>query len=108
MATAPVRIERQADGRHAVMDATGKLLGLHKSPWSAARQMHDYYGAAPMDDSKLAQAAVAPSAPAPEKMVAPNDVKPGAGGEHPPVPHPARDNPPPDAIKITVKRIPRP
>lgn len=44
MSDAPHRIERQQDGRHAVMDAKGTILGLHNSPWSAARQMHDYFG----------------------------------------------------------------
>jgi hypothetical protein len=33
-----------ADGRHAVMDATGAVMGMHKSPFSAARQIHEYYG----------------------------------------------------------------
>lgn len=106
MAKAPVRIERQADGRHAVMDATGKMLGLHKSPWSAARQMHDYYGPGPSD-----QVAVAPEMPKPPAAPKPykaSDHRPGTAGEHPPVPRPSKDAPPRDTKKIPAKRIPRP
>ncbi len=38
-------IQRNPDGRHAVMDQNGNLLGLHNSHQSALRQVGDYYGA---------------------------------------------------------------
>lgn len=38
-------IQRHPDGRHAVMDQAGRLVGLHNSHQSALRQMGDYYGA---------------------------------------------------------------
>lgn len=44
MATPPVSIRRGKDGRHEVTDADGKVLGKHKSVFSAARQLHDYHG----------------------------------------------------------------
>jgi hypothetical protein len=44
MANAPVTIERQTNGQHNVVDATGAVLGKHNSVFSAARQLHDYYG----------------------------------------------------------------
>jgi hypothetical protein len=34
---------RHPDGRHAVLDAAGNVLGLHNSLQSAQRQMGDYY-----------------------------------------------------------------
>lgn len=39
-----VSITRQPDGRHAVTDAQGNVLGLHNSPVSAARQVSSYFG----------------------------------------------------------------
>lgn len=39
-----VTIRRQQDGRHAVMDQYGNVLGLHNSPVSAARQVSSYFG----------------------------------------------------------------
>lgn len=43
MAQHPVTIERQPDGRHHVMDASGQVLGKHNSVFSAARQVHEYH-----------------------------------------------------------------
>ena len=37
-------IVRNPDGRHAVMDQHGKLVGLHNSHLSALRQLTDYFG----------------------------------------------------------------
>lgn len=54
-AQAPVTIQRQSDGRHAVMDATGAVMGMHKSPFSAARQLHDYFGPVEPGDTEPAQ-----------------------------------------------------
>lgn len=39
-----VTVRRQADGRHAVIDGQGNILGLHNSPVSAARQVSSYFG----------------------------------------------------------------
>jgi hypothetical protein len=61
-------IQRHPDGRHAVMDQTGRLVGLHNSHQSALRQIGDYYGAphrpapaemeaAPQDQAQEPQAA---------------------------------------------------
>jgi hypothetical protein len=54
-AQAPVTIQRQPDGRHAVMDAGGAVMGMHKSPFSAARQLHDYFGPVVDGDTEPAQ-----------------------------------------------------
>lgn len=54
-AKAPIVIERQPDGRHAVKDATGAVMGMHKSPFSAARQLHDYFGPVEQGDTEPAQ-----------------------------------------------------
>jgi len=40
---AHVQLQRHPDGRHAVLDAAGGLLGLHNSLASAQRHMSDYY-----------------------------------------------------------------
>lgn len=80
-------IQRHPDGRHAVMDQTGALLGLHNSHQSALRQMADYYSAPhqstpqelaqtmnaqPMQPAHQApaQAAQVPHAPTPQDMAA--------------------------------------
>lgn len=39
-----VTVRRQQDGRHAVIDQHGNVLGLHNSPVSAARQVSAYFG----------------------------------------------------------------
>jgi hypothetical protein len=44
MSSEPVTIQRMPDGRHHVLDAAGKTLGKHNSPFSAARQVHEYFG----------------------------------------------------------------
>lgn len=87
MAKAPVSIHRQPDGRHHVVDADGKVLGKHKSVWSAARQVHEYMpqGGQPMGTNE------------------------SGSGPHPPVPRPAIPKP----AKTTApderpQRIPRP
>lgn len=46
MAAEPVTITRMKDGRHAVMGADGAVMGLHNSVFSAARQLHEYFGGA--------------------------------------------------------------
>lgn len=51
----PVTIQRMPDGRHAVMSAQGTVLGLHKSPFSAARQVHDYFGPVVQGDTEPAK-----------------------------------------------------
>jgi hypothetical protein len=38
-------LQRHPDGRHAVMDQNGNLVGLHNSLQSAQRQLADYYEA---------------------------------------------------------------
>jgi hypothetical protein len=38
---AMIGVQRLPDGRHAVM-MDGRVMGAHKSIWSAARQIHDY------------------------------------------------------------------
>lgn len=58
-----VTITRQADGRHAITDAQGNVLGLHNSPVSAARQASTYFGqptAEPMEYGAAHTAAQAP------------------------------------------------
>lgn len=40
---AHVQLVRHHDGRHAVLDGQGNILGLHNSLQSAQRQMGDYY-----------------------------------------------------------------
>lgn len=83
----PVTIQRQPDGRHAVMDAQGNQLGQHNSVFSAARQIHEYYGGGQAEGSEEA----------------------GPGDIHPPVPHPSIPRPPktrkpkPDAPKPIPK-----
>lgn len=51
----PVTIQRMPDGRHAVMSAEGTILGKHKSPFSAARQVHDYFGPVVPGDTQPAK-----------------------------------------------------
>lgn len=51
----PVTIQRMPDGRHAVMSPEGNVLGLHKSPFSAARQVHDYFGPVVQGDTEPAK-----------------------------------------------------
>lgn len=55
---APVTIQRMPDGRHAVMSPQGSVLGMHNSPFSAARQVHDYFGPVVQGDTEPAQEAV--------------------------------------------------
>lgn len=94
MAEAPVTIQRQQDGRHAVMDASGAVLGLHNSPWSAARQMHDYFNAVEPGDVE----------PAREEMEAKRvGGKQGAIMERPQIPKPPKGRP-----RIPAARIPKP
>jgi len=84
MAVEPVSIQRQSDGRHHVMDAEGKVLGKHNSPWSAARQMHEYF--------------------AKENLEARNvGGKQGSIMEHPNIPQPPKSRP-----GIPTPKIPRP
>lgn len=51
----PVTIQRLPDGRHAVMSPEGVVLGKHKSPFSAARQVHDYFGPVVSGDTEPAR-----------------------------------------------------
>lgn len=106
MADAPVRIERQADGRHAVMDAGGAVLGIHKSPWSAARQMHDYFGggAGPEDATGPAPVAEGDVQPARQAM----EAKRVGGKQSAIMEHPKIQRPPKSRPKIPTKRIPKP
>lgn len=65
-----MRIERQKDGRHAVMDSSGRVMGLHNSVWSAARQLHQYFGQGDddADDNKNGQPKPnAPRTPTPSR-----------------------------------------
>lgn len=110
MATMPVGIKRERDGRHTLTDADGNVLGRHNSVWSAARQLHDYYGGSSSDQP-------ATSADAELKPVEPGDVEPameaveakGVGAkqsaimERPKIPKPPKDRP-----SIPKPRIPKP
>jgi hypothetical protein len=69
MAKDPVRIERQADGRHHVMDAEGQVLGKHNSVFSAARQVHEYH--TPPKQKKKAPPVPRPTLPRPPESTAP-------------------------------------
>lgn len=53
-AAAPVTVQRMPDGRHAVMSPQGTVLGMHKSPFSAARQVHEYFGPVVQGDTEPA------------------------------------------------------
>lgn len=57
---AAVTLTRHPDGRHAVLDAEGNLLGLHNSLASAQRQVQDYY---PEVAQELGQAKAKQSSP---------------------------------------------
>lgn len=70
MAKAPVTIHRQKDGRHHVVDAEGQTLGKHNSVFSAARQVHEYYGSTPGD---IHPPVPTPSVKAPKKDTAPSE-----------------------------------
>lgn len=91
MAQAPVTMQRMPDARYHVMDANGQVLGMHNTPWSAARQMHEYYS----DQSDSGEG---------------GESQGGMGvDEHPPVPRPAIPRPKKDtAPSEAPKRIPRP
>lgn len=92
MAVEPVKVERQSDGRHAVIGSNGQILGLHKSIWSAARQMHSYYG----PTSAAAESAT-------EKP-----AKAGTSGDHPPLPSPPVPRPGGDTSKIPAPKVQTP
>lgn len=67
-----VTVTRQPDGRHAVTDASGNVLGLHNSPVSAARQVSSYLGAPtaePMEPGVQHTLAGTPAPGAPGPMV---------------------------------------
>lgn len=49
MASPPVSIVRQQDGRHNVVDSSGQVLGKHNSVFSAARQIHEYFQTGPAE-----------------------------------------------------------
>lgn len=106
MAQAPITSQRMPDGRYHVMDAGGQVLGMHNSPWSAARQMHEYYGGGAGPEGATGPAPVGPGdvEPQREAMEARSvGSKQSAVLEHPKVPRPPKDRP-----RIPVKRIPRP
>lgn len=91
---APMVIQRMPDGRHAVMDGAGTVMGLHKSPFSAARQIHEYFGPVEPGDVE----------PAREQMEAKGvGRKQSSVLEHPTVPRPAKDRP-----KEKAPQIPKP
>lgn len=85
MTQAPVTIQRQKDGRHHVVDATGQTLGKHNSVFSAARQIHEYYGGQ-AEGTEASGPGQHPPVPRPE---IPKPAKTTAPHESPkPVPHP--------------------
>lgn len=91
---ANVSVQRMQDGRHAVI-ADGNVVGTHKSIWSAARQIHDYY-----PDGGSEQAGEEASEPKAEAE---------AEGDRPVMPRPSMPRPPQaKKPKPDVKRIPRP
>src|SRR5579871_4562351 len=49
-ASPPTMSARMPDGRYHVMDEQGNVLGKHNSVFSAARQIHEYYG--PQDSAE--------------------------------------------------------
>lgn len=90
---APATIERMPDGRHAVKNAAGMVVGMHNSPFSAARQVHEYYG--PTSAGKPGQ----PGQDAEDG----GKVRPTV--PRPSVPHPGRNRPGPDAPKIPHGKV---
>lgn len=91
MAAEPVRIERQTDGRHAVIGSNGQIMGLHKSVWSAARQVHSYFGPAESEAS-----------------AAEKPAKAGTAGDYPPLASPPVPRAGRDTSKIPAPGIPKP
>lgn len=78
---AHVQLQRHPDGRHAVLDAAGGLLGLHNSLASAQRHMSDYYepqGSKDMVPKNTFQ-------PPQQEMAAMHDMAATQGGQ-PPMP----------------------
>ncbi len=74
MAAPPVTIQRQKDGRHHVVDATGQVLGKHKSVFSAARQIHEYYGAEDQGPGNTVRPTLPrPAIPRPKETTAPSE-----------------------------------
>lgn len=77
-------IQRHPDGRHAVMDQAGRLVGLHNSHQSALRQMGDYYGAphrpAPAEMGGETAPAEAPQAAAPAQQQSAPPMQDPTGG----------------------------
>lgn len=65
-AAQPVTIQRQPDGRHAVIGSDGTVLGQHKSIWSAARQIHEYHSAGTDGTTNGDQADIHPPVPRPK------------------------------------------
>ena len=79
---AHVQLQRHPDGRHAVLDAAGGLLGLHNSLASAQRHMSDYYepqGSKDMVPKNTFQP------PQQQEMAAMHDMAATQGGQ-PPMP----------------------
>lgn len=73
-------IQRHPDGRHAVMDQAGRLVGLHNSHQSALRQMGDYYGAPHRPAPTELGGTTAPAeAPAQQQAPAPVQQDPTGG-----------------------------
>lgn len=63
---ARMSLEQQPDGRHAVMNEQGQVVGLHNSLKSAQRQLEDYYTPQPeAPGSAGSGAAAAPAAQLP-------------------------------------------
>lgn len=76
-------MHRMPDGRFHVMTADGRVMGKHKSPWSAARQMHEYFGST-------------------DQATGPTNIRPNV--PRPRIPRPKQSNAPVER----PKRIPRP
>jgi hypothetical protein len=86
-AAMPVSIARQADGRHHVIAADGSVLGKHNSPWSAARQMHDYYQSTSSEGAGGTDPAVEQAREGTEAAVQKPNI-PHPSKKHPAIPRP--------------------
>lgn len=89
-APAPVTVQRMPDGRHAVMSPEGTVLGMHKSPFSAARQVHEYFGPVVQGDTE----------PAMEASEAKHIGSKRQAIGKPVMPHPTTKTPRPETAKV--------